>query len=67
MLTGELERRKVERGHLSEPTSAVIMWGIDPVVAHYKPTEPKPMNPLQKFAMYLSQVFLRRILAMAAS
>jgi hypothetical protein len=33
-----------------------IMWGLDPVVAHYKPTEPKPMNPLQKFAMYLTQV-----------
>mmetsp|Transcript_1459 Transcript_1459/g.2466 ORF Transcript_1459/g.2466 Transcript_1459/m.2466 type:complete len:280 (+) Transcript_1459:80-919(+) len=33
------------------------MWGLDPVVAHYKPTEPKPMNPLQKLAMYLAQVF----------
>jgi hypothetical protein len=32
------------------------MWGIDPVVSHYKPTEPKPLNPLQKFSMYLAQV-----------
>jgi cytochrome b-561 len=33
------------------------MWGIDPVVAHYKPTEPKHLNPLQKLSMYLAQLF----------
>lgn len=33
------------------------MWGVDPVVSHYKPTEPKPLNPLQRMSMLLAQLF----------
>lgn len=60
-MTYQIRHDPLSFPHQSEPSpksdpKVITMWGIDPVVAHYKPTEPKHLNPLQRFSMYLSQV-----------